>query len=67
MNDLLPRRKALTMMAGMALSATGFITPSLALAQSERPERISSNELVNSGHRFFGTVSRDRPRALRGR
>ncbi|WP_448953668.1 DUF1134 domain-containing protein [Labrys neptuniae] len=59
MNDLLPRRKALTMMAGMALSATGFITPSLALAQSERPERISSNELVNSGHRFFGTVSRD--------
>ncbi|PRH88297.1 DUF1134 domain-containing protein [Labrys okinawensis] len=47
------------MMAGMALSATGFVSPSLALAQSERPERISSNELVNSGHRFFGTVSRD--------
>ncbi|MFC2250218.1 DUF1134 domain-containing protein [Labrys portucalensis] len=59
MNDILPRRKALTMMAGMALSATGFVSPSLALAQSERPERISSNELVNSGHRFFGTVSRD--------
>ncbi len=59
MNELLPRRKALTMMAGMALSATGFVSPSLALAQSERPERISSNELVNSGHRFFGSVSRD--------
>ena len=30
-----------------------------ALAQDERPGRISSNELINSGHRFFGTVSRD--------
>ncbi|CAM5771112.1 hypothetical protein LMIY3S_03399 [Labrys miyagiensis] len=59
MSDLLPRRKALTVMAGMTLSATGFVTSSLAVAQAERPEQISSNELINSGHRFFGTVSRD--------
>jgi len=30
-----------------------------ALAQEQRPDHISSNELINSGHRFFGTVSRD--------
>jgi hypothetical protein len=59
MSDLLPRRKALTVMAGMTLSATGLVQSSMALAQSERPQQFSSNELVNSGHRFFGTVSRD--------
>jgi len=30
-----------------------------ALAQNQRPGQISSSELINSGHRFFGTVSRD--------
>jgi hypothetical protein len=59
MNDLLPRRKALTVMAGMTLSATGLVTSSLAVGEPERPQQISSNELINSGHRFFGTVSRD--------
>ena len=33
--------------------------PSQAAASYERPDTISSQELVNSGHRFFGTVSRD--------
>ncbi|GLS23891.1 hypothetical protein GCM10007874_69120 [Labrys miyagiensis] len=59
MNDLLPRRKALTVMAGMTLSATGLVTSSLAVGEPARPQQISSNELINSGHRFFGTVSRD--------
>jgi hypothetical protein len=59
MSDLLPRRKALTVMAGLTLSATGLVKVSLASAPADRPEQISSNELVNSGHRFFGTVSRD--------
>ncbi|WP_413992201.1 DUF1134 domain-containing protein [Labrys okinawensis] len=59
MKDLLPRRKALTVMAGMTLSATGLVTSSLAVGEPERPQQISSNELINSGHRFFGTVSRD--------
>ena len=30
-----------------------------AFAQDQRPGQISSNELIASGHRFFGTVSRD--------
>jgi hypothetical protein len=59
MNDLLPRRKALTVMAGMTLSATGLVTSSLAVGEPARPQQISSNELINSGHRFFGSVSRD--------
>jgi hypothetical protein len=31
---------------------------------NERPQTISSNELVDSGHRFFGTVSRDLAMAI---
>lgn len=29
-----------------------------ALAQSSRPQKFSSNELLDSGHRFFGSLSR---------
>src|SRR5580692_862751 len=59
MNAQLPRRNALKALAGLAVSTTGFVAPALAMAQDERPEQISSNELINSGHRFFGNVSRD--------
>ena len=59
MNAQLPRRNALKALVGLAVSTTGFVAPALAMAQDERPEQISSNELINSGHRFFGNVSRD--------
>ena len=29
-----------------------------AVAQSARPQKFSSNELLDSGHRFFGSLSR---------
>ncbi|MBN8921095.1 MAG: DUF1134 domain-containing protein, partial [Rhizobiales bacterium] len=32
--------------------------PSIASAQGGRPNEYSSNELLDTGHRFFGTVSR---------
>lgn len=42
------------------LTATGtFAATPLLAAQEPRPAPYSSNELVDSGHRFFGTVSRD--------
>ncbi len=49
------RRDVLTMLAGLA-AATG--APAHALAQAGRPQRFSSQELVDNGHQFFGTVSR---------
>jgi hypothetical protein len=58
MTDL-PRRKALTALAGLAMSTAAFAIPGLAAAQNQRPQKISSNELVSSGQRFFGNVSRD--------
>ncbi len=33
-------------------------TPAVAQAQTQRPETFSSNELVDSGHKFFGNISR---------
>jgi hypothetical protein len=48
------RRHILGTLAALpALAATG-----LAQAQSGRPQRFSTDELVDNGHRFFGTVSR---------
>ncbi len=42
-----------------ALLATGPAVPALADAgQDGRPQRFSTGELVDSGHKFFGTVSR---------
>jgi hypothetical protein len=40
-----------------ALALIGVAGPG-ARAQDERPQSFSSEELVSSGHRFFGTVSR---------
>lgn len=48
------RRDALTALAG--LSAT-IAAP--ALAQSARPRPFSPGEIVSTGHRFFGAVSRN--------
>ncbi|MEA2934719.1 MAG: hypothetical protein QOD74_1365 [Variibacter sp.] len=43
---------------GMVIAAFISLVPSAALAQSERPNTFSSNELLDTGHRFFGTLSR---------
>ena len=60
MNAPIPRRSAIAALTGFAASAVGFISPGFALAQQDdRPQHISSNELIDSGHRFFGSVSRD--------
>jgi hypothetical protein len=62
------RREALGVLAGAACTVAGTVLlgPSAVLAQSRqrpiapdgRPQEFSSDELVNSGHRFFGNVSR---------
>lgn len=47
---------------GLAAGMGGIISAgslvSAALARSERPQRFSSDQLVESGHKFFGTISR---------
>ncbi len=48
------RREILIRSIGAAAAAA---TPSLALAR-EAPGEFSSNEVVNNGHKFFGSVSR---------
>ncbi|HMN74108.1 MAG TPA: DUF1134 domain-containing protein [Rhodoblastus sp.] len=48
------RREILIQSIGAAAAAA---TPSLAFAR-EAPGEFSSNEIVNNGHRFFGSVSR---------
>lgn len=48
------RREILIQSIGAVAAAA---TPSLALAR-EAPGEFSSNEVVNNGHRFFGSVSR---------
>jgi hypothetical protein len=54
------RRHILGTLAALpALAATG-----LAQAQTRRPQRFSTDELVDNGHRFFGTVSRGLAQAV---
>ena len=48
---------------GLAASAMGAALPpvvatSRAQARSEPPQRFSGDQLIDSGHRFFGTISR---------
>lgn len=56
------RRLVLRGLAATALAASlGIATPGTALAQSRnnaKPSAFSTNELVGSGHKFFGNVSR---------
>jgi len=44
--------------AAGAAAGSGLILPPDALAQAARPQRFTSRELVDSGHQFFGAVSR---------
>ena len=52
-------------LAGLSLAAMYAALPlGGALAQSEPPRSFSTDELVNSGHHFFGTISRGLAQAL---
>ena len=52
-------------LAGLSLAAmSAALAPGAALAQSEPPRSFSTDELVNSGHHFFGTISRGLAQAL---
>jgi hypothetical protein len=44
--------------AAGAAAGSGLILPTDALAQGARPQRFTSRELLDSGHQFFGAVSR---------
>src|SRR6195952_4115650 len=49
-------RRELLFSGGSAVLVAG--TSTAALGIEERPRRFSAEELVDNGHRFFGTVSR---------
>jgi hypothetical protein len=63
-DQLFTRRRAALALAAGSLSCLGLAGAGRAFAQSSagapggRPQAFSSDELVNSGHRFFGNVSR---------
>lgn len=48
----------MAMLAAAAAAGAAAGAPGAALAQAARPQRFSSNELMDSGHQFFGSVSR---------
>lgn len=50
------RREIIALLAAAAAAATA--APGAASAQGPRPQRFSTNELVDNGHRFFGSISR---------
>lgn len=52
------RRDFLSRMAAGAAGATLAGAPVAALAQAARPQKFSTNELIDNGHQFFGTISR---------
>jgi len=52
------RRDFLSRMAAGAAGATLAGTPIGAFAQAGRPQKFSTNELIDNGHQFFGTISR---------
>jgi hypothetical protein len=57
----LPFVRRITALAVLALAGilSGVALAPPAFAQDQRPGPIPSNELISSGHRFFGAVSRD--------
>ena len=58
----LSRRRFLSSLGGVPLLAAGA-AHGTARAQ-ERPQRFSTNEVVDNGHRFFGSVSRGLAQAV---
>jgi hypothetical protein len=45
-------------MALAALAACGAAAPASASTDAQRPSEFSSSEIVDNGHRFFGSISR---------
>ena len=56
----LSRRQVVAGLAGSGLGAAGLgaAGPDAAMAQSGRPQKFQTRELIDSGHQFFGTISR---------
>ena len=56
----LSRRHVVAGLAGSGLGAAGLGAAGLgaAMAQSGRPQKFQTRELIDSGHQFFGTISR---------
>jgi len=52
------RRDFLSRIAAGAAGATLAGAPIAAVAQAGRPQKFSTQELVDNGHQFFGTISR---------
>jgi hypothetical protein len=50
--------RAILRTISFALALVALPAMALAQGQSPRPNTFSSNELIDAGHRFFGTVSR---------
>ncbi len=64
-NMTLHSRRTIIGALGAGLGATASAGLSLpALAQSARPQKFTTNELVDSGHKFFGTISRGLAQAV---
>lgn len=56
---VITRRQALLgLAAGTAGAGLTGVAPITALAAYPRPKRFSTDQLLNSGHKFFGTISR---------
>ena len=56
----LSRRQVVSGLAGSALGATSLagLTDEAAAQASGRPQKFQTRELIDSGHQFFGTISR---------
>ena len=56
-----------TAMTGLAAVAGGFGAAGLpALAQGARPQKFETGQLIDSGHQFFGAISRGLAQAIEG-
>ena len=53
----LSRRQVVSGLAGSALGATSLAGEAMAQANG-RPQKFQTRELIDSGHQFFGTISR---------
>ena len=51
-------RRNIILGLGASLAGSGLLSATQALAYQDRPQKFAPEQLVDSGHRFFGTVSR---------
>lgn len=60
----LSRRQVISGLAGSTLATAVPGLSDAALAQSGRPQKFQTRELIDSGHQFFGTISRGLAQAV---